>query len=178
LSLFLFSDPHFGHKNIIEYEKRPFINIEDMDKKIILNWNRVVKSIDKVIVAGDISFYNRDKTEELVRSLNGEKILIRGNHDKAHSESWWRKIGFNTVVSFPMCIHGFFWVSHEPMYMNESMPYVNIHGHTHSMKFDSDRYYNISAECIGYTPINVEEILKLYKVEELHNKEGEDGQES
>lgn len=52
-------------------------------------------------------------------------------------------------------------LSHEPLYVNKNMPYCNIHGHIHSLKYDSKSFFNVSVECINYKPINFEEIKKL-----------------
>jgi calcineurin-like phosphoesterase family protein len=60
-NIFMISDMHFGHKNIMLYEVRPFKSVEDMDNSIIQNWNKVVGKNDKVFVLGDVSFYNKEK---------------------------------------------------------------------------------------------------------------------
>ena len=44
---FYISDLHFGHYNVLKYDNRPFSSIEEMDKKIIENWNEVVNPIYK-----------------------------------------------------------------------------------------------------------------------------------
>ena len=46
--IFMISDPHFWHQNIIKYENRPFDNTEQMNKTIIKNWNKVVERDDEV----------------------------------------------------------------------------------------------------------------------------------
>lgn len=94
MRVFLTSDLHFGHKNIIEYEKRPFRNIEDMNAGIIKNWNKVVSNDDMVFCLGDVSFGGAEMTKECVSQLQGKKILIMGNHDRGRSISWWMDKGF------------------------------------------------------------------------------------
>ena len=75
------SDLHFGHANIIEYENRPFKDVEQMNNYLIEIWNEKVKVDDIVYILGDFSWYNGRKTNEILEKLNGQKILIRGNHD-------------------------------------------------------------------------------------------------
>lgn len=55
---YFISDLHFGHKNILKFDNRPFLNIEQHDKAIIENWNNVVGEDDDVYVLGDISWYD------------------------------------------------------------------------------------------------------------------------
>ena len=83
--IFYTSDLHFGHNNIIIYENRPFININEMTNKLIRNWNSKVNINDDVYILGDFAFQNKnlsiDDINNIVKNLNGKKHLIIGNHD-------------------------------------------------------------------------------------------------
>lgn len=153
MKTFLYSDPHFGHEAIIEYESRPFENAAHMDQTLLDNWNKRVSKKDMVYILGDVSFHNFAITEEIIRSLNGRKRLILGNHDRNRSLTWWKNAGFEEVYEHPICYGGFYWFSHEPMYINKNMPYVNIHGHIHGQKYEGDQYVNVSVEQINYAPV-------------------------
>ena len=88
------SDLHFGHRNIIDYAKRPFSSTHEMDEHYIRMWNNKVRSNkDIVYVLGDFSMLGREKTREILKRLNGRKILIIGNHDdqtpRKHFEDGW-----------------------------------------------------------------------------------------
>lgn len=76
------SDTHFGHVNVIDFDKRPFKTVEEMDEAMIKSWQNVVTDNDVVHVLGDFSLYKGDKTLEILDVLPGEKILIKGNHDR------------------------------------------------------------------------------------------------
>ena len=80
---FITADIHFGHSNIIKYcpDSRPFETSEEMDEKIISNWNSVVTNDDCTYIVGDVAFCNATKASELLNRLNGLKILVIGNHD-------------------------------------------------------------------------------------------------
>lgn len=160
---YMISDMHFGHKEIILYENRPFANIEEMDKCIIENWNKTVEKEDRVFILGDVSAYNKEQTKNIINSLNGYKILILGNHDKDRTITWWQEAGMDQVIEYPIIFNDFYILSHEPLYLNKNMPYMNIHGHIHHLKYDDDQFFNVSVECIYYTPINFEEICKAAK---------------
>ena len=81
MKIFFTSDLHFGHKNIIDFDDRPFSCVEEMDRVLIERWNKKVTQEDLVYILGDISFYSNQKTCEIMKQLNGRKILIKGNHD-------------------------------------------------------------------------------------------------
>lgn len=163
---FLISDMHFGHSRIIEYENRPFKKVEDMDAEIIKNWNDTVHRDDIVFVLGDVSFYSKEKTKSIILYLRGRKSLILGNHDTGRSESFWKDAGFEFVSKYPICIDGFYWLSHEPMYLSSAMPYVNIHGHIHSKTMSTEKmpnqYVNVSVEQVGYKPVDFENIKGIF----------------
>lgn len=48
--IFLTSDLHLDHKNIIKYCKRPFKNVHHMNGIIIRNWNSTVGKNDKIYI--------------------------------------------------------------------------------------------------------------------------------
>ena len=72
---YFISDLHLGHKNVLKFDNRPFINIEEHDKTIIDNWNSKVNDKDDVYVLGDISWHNATKTIEIFKQLKGHEIL-------------------------------------------------------------------------------------------------------
>lgn len=79
---FYISDTHFGHSGIIWYDNRPFLSVKEMDEHLISAWNGVVTDDDTVYIAGDFSWYEEEKTLEILDKLNGRKVLIKGNHDR------------------------------------------------------------------------------------------------
>lgn len=157
---FFIADTHFGHSEIMNYENRPFSSVEEMDNKIISNWNSVVSDNDKVFVLGDLSSYEKEKTAQICGSLKGIKILIRGNHD-IQNESYYCDCGFESVISYPIILDNFWILSHEPLYINRNMPYANIFGHVHDNPMYKDfsrQSFCVCCERINYTPIEFDEI--------------------
>jgi calcineurin-like phosphoesterase family protein len=80
-NIFFTSDTHFYHKNIINFCKRPFNDLQEMHKEIIRMWNETVRPNDIVFILGDIIFGGANAYEEILPQLNGKKYLILGNHD-------------------------------------------------------------------------------------------------
>ena len=79
--IFFTSDTHFGHSKIIDYCKRPFSSIEEHDKTLIQNWNNAVGQDDTVFHLGDFAYGNSQFIANIIKQLNGNIILIKGNHD-------------------------------------------------------------------------------------------------
>jgi len=165
--VYLISDMHFGHINIIKYDKLPFGSIEEMDKTIISNWNKIVSNDDKVFILGDVSFYGKDKTAEIISSLHGKKILIKGNHD-AHNTQFWIDMGFCEVSSYPIIYDQFFVLSHEPpTYFNEDGCMYYIYGHVHQTemyKTITKRSACVCASRWNFTPVELNHLVDLSKI--------------
>ena len=77
------SDLHLGHTKILGFHERGYKDIEEQDKAIIKYWNETVQKNDTIYILGDLSLYNTDKTRAILQKLNGNKILISGNHDSS-----------------------------------------------------------------------------------------------
>lgn len=84
--LWLTSDEHYGHKNILVYQERPFANLMEMNCSLIENHNSVVGEEDTVIHVGDFSFGDAKFFENTVRRLNGCHYFMDGSHDRAMRE--------------------------------------------------------------------------------------------
>ena len=84
---FYIADMHFGHKNIIRYDNRPFGSVEEMDKALIQLWNETVGSDDIVYILGDFSWYKEDKTAFILGCLKGHKVLVKGKLQEILTES-------------------------------------------------------------------------------------------
>lgn len=83
--LFITSDLHFRHANILKYcadSRGHFKDVHEMDNTIINNWNSVVGNTDIVYILGDFAFTNVDDAVSILDQLKGQKILIQGNHDR------------------------------------------------------------------------------------------------
>ena len=99
--IWITSDQHFFHKNIISLANRPFVDISEMNEAIINNFNSLVNDEDFCIHLGDICMGNVDESLKIVKQLNGKQFLIIGNHDKPfHQVAWSQKyldVGFSKL---------------------------------------------------------------------------------
>lgn len=161
------SDHHFGHKNILEYEKyaRPFATLEEMHEALIDRWNSTVGSSDHVYHLGDF-FFGKSNLEFADR-LKGIKILVLGNHDTHHNinyNDYFDKI--YGALSWNRCI-----LTHIPVHRNclGNRFLLNVHGHLHSRRVqlpsnaDDPLYFNVSVEQNDLRPINADVIRDIAK---------------
>ena len=155
MKYYLIADPHFGHENIIRYCNRPFNNIDEMNNKIIRNWNNTVGKNDVVFVLGDFVF-GRELAREITPKLHGRKILIKGNHDR-YPNRFYRDCGFEEVSTYPI-LFNFCLLSHEPLQLSETTPYFNFYGHVHN---DEKYVDNLTSKCVSVERINYTPILLL-----------------
>ena len=160
--IYLASDHHWFHKNIIKYANRHFSSVEEMDALMIDDWNKTISSKDTIYHLGDFAFGNKNQITELVSRLNGTKILIKGNHEKK-SAKWYQECGFNSVIDGGVILDDYYLLTHKPIHINELSPFVNIHGHTHQHNMSSKCYINVSVEQINYTPMLFEKIKNKFK---------------
>ena len=90
------SDEHRDHTRINELGK--FL-IPFHDKMLTEKWNTLVKPTDTVLHLGDFAFRG---VEEHTQKLNGNKILLRGNHDlkngRTYIEAGWKEIIENVKI--------------------------------------------------------------------------------
>lgn len=162
----VWSDLHFGHSNILDFSDRPFENVDQMNNVLVDNFNDCVNSDDISIWVGDISFLNNERTNEILDSCNGYKILVVGNHDLKKGKL--KNMNFNEVhvlylVDFPDLSLVF---THYPMFnLIEEYPYINVHGHLHiNHGIDSIRHINVCCEYHNYRPVNLNEIYQWAKI--------------
>lgn len=168
MNIWIYSDPHFGHANCLNFKRsdgtplRPgFTDIQDHDEKLIQWYNEVVGKHDKIYFLGDVALNGRVFNEIMPR-LNGKKRLILGNHDKFHMseyikyfdkiyESWQP---FRNVV-----------MTHRPILMGDydhhEKTKINVHGHIHYNIVPDDRYVNCCVEQTNYRPIHWIEVEKI-----------------
>lgn len=80
------SDPHFGHRNILTFCKRPFQDVKEMNKSLIDYWNNTVGKDEIVFCLGDFFwFHGRHDIKKIINQLNGHIYLVPGNHDDKKS---------------------------------------------------------------------------------------------
>jgi len=165
---FIISDTHFGHENACTKFKRqdgsplrPFSCAEECDEHMVKVWNERVRPNDKVYHLGDVVIAKRHL--QTLSRLNGDKVLIKGNHDIFKLEEY--TAHFRDIRAYHV-LNGMI-MSHVPVHPFSLERFgANIHGHLHANRvLDHEgkidpRYFNASVECIDFAPILFEDVLK------------------
>lgn len=145
------SDNHFHHKSILKFAadtRMGHTDVDEMNEHMIEIWNNTVGVNDKVYNLGDLSFGNADKTEEVLKRLNGRKILVRGNHDHWINDRL--ETYFETICDYRLIkIEGIKVVLfHYPIVEFDCMHYgaFHFHGHTHGNFTHEGRAFDVGID--------------------------------
>ena len=185
--IFFTSDLHFGHENVIKLDGRPFATVEEMDAELIRRWNAKVAKGDLVYVLGDMIWRcHENGAAELIKKLNGQIILIKGNHDRflknAASKNAVAAVKDYDDIRVSLadgtkrrCILSHYYI---PMYNGHFSGAIHLHGHSHftdeadievdmteklnEMGFPGE-VYNVGCMYWNYEPVTLDEILQQGK---------------
>lgn len=180
-AVFLVSDTHFGHAGVCRFTRndgvtklRPWTDPDEMNEAMVAAWNERVRPNDKVYHCGDVVINRR--VLSIMNRLNGDKVLIRGNHDIFRDDEY--RQYFRELRAYHV-MNGLI-LSHIPIH-SESLGRFgcNIHGHLHANRVMKargvdpctgeilysheidPRYYNVSVEQLpDFAPILFEDVLK------------------
>lgn len=138
--IFFTSDSHWGHGNIIKFCDRPFKDVEEMNYKLIENWNKKVPQDGLVFHLGDFAWGGSDMWKNIRQQLNGEIILIKGNHDQKNMSSTVEQTLFKysawqmliEVEGRKVLLNHFPFLCYAGVYRDPKGLVYNLYGHVHS----------------------------------------------
>ena len=162
--IYFTGDTHFGHKNIIEYCGRPFADVETHDRALIDNWNSVVKPGDTVFHLGDFAFRRtfdgHDGSDRDYESLlQGNMILIKGNHDRKHPKSIIESLTVRFDCHRIFCIH-------DPALANPLMLTLCAHVHEKwKIQHQGFPIVNVGVDQWDFKPVTLEQIMNFIRKE-------------
>ena len=174
-AVFLTSDTHFGHTGVCHFtnkdgsKMRPWTDPDEMDEEMVKRWNETVRPNDKVYHLGDVVIYR--KSLKTLSRLNGDKVLIRGNHDIFRDEEY--REHFRELRAYHV-MNGMI-LSHIPIHSDSLGRFgTNIHGHLHANRVMKmwirgpeidTRYQCVCVEQTDFRPILFEDVIKRIKEE-------------
>lgn len=156
------SDTHFSHTNIIRYTDRPFATVEEMNEKLIENWNMCISPGDTVFFLGDFGMGSPEHLASICSQLNGIKICIRGNHDGSYQKM--QKIGFALVLESAFIKLG----RHKVELIHHPTPppptHFQLHGHVHEKRPNKliGTQLNLSVEVWDYKPVPETTLISIF----------------
>lgn len=182
--IFFTSDLHFGHENVLRFDNRPFETVDEMDAELIKRWNNKVGKGDIVYVLGDMIWKSKnDDAEDIIKSLNGQVILIKGNHDRFIKNAKAKKAlagikDYDDIVvtlsdgTKKRCILSHYFM---PFYNAHHYKSILLHGHSHSTEEATierkianilnaqgfvNEIYNVGCMYWNYEPVTLDEIIE------------------
>ena len=171
-------DTHFGHRNVIGFDHRPFSSVGEMDEVMIRLWNGRVQPDDDVWFLGDFCHKSGHEPEWYLRRLAGRKHLILGNHDQPLYENDTALAYFESVdqiarvndtykgenITAVLCHYPIleWWHKHHGVW--------HIYGHIHTDTGETfriisqfDHALNAGAAINNYTPASLRELVENNK---------------
>lgn len=165
------SDTHFNAQRTLEFSRRPFDDIKEMDSQMIENWNNVVRDNDVVYHLGDFGDY------DAINELNGKVVLLTGNYERKdiitnfndnfnNFKNHLLNKGFYNVLNHNQLpiqySNRIILCSHEPSKL--PLEYdrdtdIHLFGHIHEKQMIKRRGINVGVDCHDFTPISLDTIL-------------------
>lgn len=179
-NIFITSDEHYGHQNIIEYCGRPFKSLREMEDEMVWRHNEKVPDNPNVVTIhlGDMfwgepskdGYWHATDNEALaiLERLNGSHAFIYGNHDELmerssvlRSKFYWIK-GANKESG----THIIRWNKHEITLCHYAMTVWNrshkgswmLYGHSHGELKTPGKSFDVGVDCHNFEPWSMEEI--------------------
>jgi calcineurin-like phosphoesterase family protein len=160
-TVYLTSDFHLDHINIIRYCRRPFKNVREMNRVLLRNFRSVIREKDVVYFLGDLSAGRKSRPSSYwLEYLPGDIHLIRGNHDRGGKKASKQEILERGGYTFILI--------HNPEQVTSQGDAWIIHGHKHNTDMynypfinGKKKTINVSVELTRYKPVSMDYLLSL-----------------
>lgn len=170
------SDLHFGHANIMKFcpvTRAGYTDVADMREKMIAEWNASVQPEDEVFILGDFAFLPAKDAVQILRRLNGAKILIEGNHDRKLLNDPAFRAEFKEVHQYLRYNHEgqVVCMFHYPILEWDQMHRGSLHffGHLHGGQTGMEKYrcMDVGMDSTGEIVISLDRAIRMIKDNEI-----------
>lgn len=172
--IYFTSDLHLNHENVIKHSDRKFKSVEEMNQKLIKNWNKRVGAEDEIYILGDFTLKGAEYVNEILWQLQGKKYFIRGNHDHFVEEKNFIREYFIWIKDYHEMVYKNqrFMLFHYPIeewhhYFRRS---IHLHGHQHNkadynLKNRDNKLlrYDVGVDANQMSPVSIDEIIEFFK---------------
>ena len=172
MRIWITSDHHFGHINIIRFQNRPFDDVNKMDSELIARWNEVVNHDDVVYHLGDFTLGGRSLAVSYIRRLKG---TIRFVASDWHHDKRWIKTrprvqtasGIDVEYLEPVAVlkaETPIIMSHWPFaeWDGKHRGTIHAHGHSHCNHHGTGKIMDVGVDCNDFVPVSLEYILDRF----------------
>ncbi len=157
--------------------KKLFDDYDSMHRHLIYKWNEKVSEEDDIYIIGDFSNESGYlKTSKLLKFLNGNKYLIKGNNDRFADNVQFDKTlfkfikdyyvldieNYNNIIKKAVLFH--YPILEWEGYYNNT---ILIHGHWHKNKKYNKLAFNTASDLHNFSPLSINEILEMVQNEHL-----------
>jgi len=159
MASFVTSDWHLGDSRFIILG-RPFRYVEDFISTLRDNHNSMVNPGDVVYCLGDMVNNGNPEFLPLIETFNGDKILIRGNHDRQFTDEQLKRYfteiipegdGSHVDVAGINC-----WMTHYPSCAKPDV--FNLVGHVHNTWRVQLNMLNVGVDANHFMPVRLDAI--------------------
>jgi calcineurin-like phosphoesterase family protein len=174
--VFFTSDTHFSHQGIISFCGRPFESVEEMNAKLIENWNNTVPKNATVFHLGDFKW--KGNLKDIIWQLNGNIHLIKGNHDEKDIREGAYKFFASVheqvtlqIGNTKLYLNHYPFLTYAGVFKENNSP-IQCFGHVHMSKYkntgkDVDKFqfllptqYDVGVDLNNFTPISFQDLKK------------------
>jgi len=150
------ADWHLGEDRF-EIMARPFKTKGEQVQRLIKLHNELVAPTDLVYVLGDVCYKEAPDYLSYVKDFNGQKILVRGNHDEGIKDAEFKKY-FDEVIAhgdgIELEIEGIdCYLTHYPTRGRPDR--FNLVGHIHSAWKYQLNMFNVGVDTNHFRPVDL-----------------------
>lgn len=176
MTVYFGSDYHFEHKNILSFCNRPYVDLDEMQDKMIEEYHDRLSPGDVVYLLGDIQFCNHtDYLQKLCKNKRVEVHLIHGNHDSKRTrnyEGWRSSQSYKDIKVDNTRISLFHYPISE--WNRKDHGSIHLHGHTHGLMSHKAEYIpkrlDVGYDNTGQVLISFDEVITRITQDMLDDK--------
>lgn len=161
-NIWLSSDWHYAHSNIVRYAERPFKDVDEMNEALIVNYNSLVSDKDIVFFLGDIAF-GGDNVQMILGRMKGNIHYILGNHDKRYVDIIKRRCTtVNDLLDIEIDSIPITLCHYAMRVWNKShFDSWNLVGHSHARLEPIGKQWDVGVDNNGFKPLSFADIVKI-----------------
>jgi calcineurin-like phosphoesterase family protein len=177
MAIFFTADTHFDDTFAIEYFRRPFENVDEMNQVMVENWNRAVSGDDTIYHLGDFTLEDSHHFTKWVSQLNGNIKILPGSHDQPWLKDFVKsekvqvlaplvslELHESTGEYTPVIV-----LCHYSMQVwdRSSQGAWHLFGHSHGKLKGVGLSFDVGVDCTDFTPLSLEAVaVKMAKLKE------------